>query len=194
MKKAVVVIGGVAVILGVVVGWFLWKSPPRSLSMPTLAFVEVDWTKEVPSAECLRPGECLGTIAFSSPLELKDVYPYSDDVAERYFTRLKLSFEGSGRLGETNVIVRCEAVACPRLVPGDRLAIGFRQVEKVSSCLFDKQFENRVDADTQGVESRVREEVLGMTLYFDKEGVPPEAADSLVRIWVRTDGLEYSFK
>lgn len=192
MKKVMVVVVGIAVILGMVIGWLL-RSPSRhsSLAQP-LTFVGVDWSKEVFSEKCLTPGAHLGAIEFASPLELKGIYPYSDDVAERYFTRLKLSFQGEGRVGGSNAVVRCEAVAYPRFVPGDRLAIGFRRVEKVGCFLFDKQSESRIDADTQAVDARVREDVLGMILRFDQEGVPSEAANPSVRIWVRTEGLEYS--
>lgn len=172
--------------------WFFFRGPVPPPPPPGPVSIEVDWGNEKRTEKILSAGERFGELTLTSALELTTVYPHAADVAERYFERMKLSFQGRGLIDGRELIVRCGVVAWPNIVPGEVLALTFPRIEEVSFRLFDALSESKVNVDVKLLEEHVRNEISKITLRFDDvQGVEPGTIDSSTRLWVRTDGLEF---
>lgn len=171
--------------------WFFLRTVPPP-PPPDPVSIEVDWGKEKRTEKILSAGERFGEMTLTSALELTTVYPHAADVAERYFTRMKLSFQGRGQLDGRELVIRCGVVAWPSVIPGEVLTITFPRIEEVSCHLFDALSGTKVNVDVKLLETYVRNVIPKLALRFDDvQGVEAGTVDSSTRLWVRTDRLEF---
>lgn len=172
--------------------WFFLRNPVLPPPSPGPVSIEVDWGRGKRTEQILSAGERFGEMTLISALELTTVYPHAADVVERYFARMKLSFQGRGQLDGREMVIRCGVVAWPSVVPGEVLAISFPRIEEVSCHLFDALSGTKANVDVKLLETRIRNEIKKMVLRFDDvQGIEAGTVDSSTRLWVRTDGLEF---
>lgn len=182
-------------LIGALIGisvWFFLRNPVLPPPSPGPVSIEVDWGRGKRTEQILSAGERFGEMTLISALELTTVYPHAADVVERYFARMKLSFQGRGQLDGREMVIRCGVVAWPSVVPGEVLAISFPRIEEVSCHLFDALSGTKANVDVKLLETRIRNEIKKMVLRFDDvQGIEAGTVDSSTRLWVRTDGLEF---
>lgn len=182
-------------LIGALIGisvWFFLRNPVLPPPSPGPVSIEVDWGRGKRTEQILSAGERFGEMTLISALELTTVYPHAADVVERYFARMKLSFQGRGQLDGREMVIRCGVVAWPSVVPGEVLAISFPRIEEVSCHLFDALSGTKANVDVKLLETRIRNEIQKMVLRFDDvQGIEAGTVDSSTRLWVRTDGLEF---
>ncbi len=195
--KIVILIAAFLVSLGVVIAVGLICMPlgPSETTNPEttkIVRVPVDW-KKVPrmGVSILEDGNIFDELTLTTPLFLNSANLEYSSATERYATQMKLSFEGRGKTGEKEVRAYCEVVACPRIVPGDELALVFTNVTKSSCKTFDVVDGKQSDGSQPALEVAVTNALATFILPFDGvEGLPSEP----LRIWVRSDGLECRVK
>ena len=182
-------------LIGALIGisvWFFLRNPVLPPPSPGPVSIEVDWGRGKRTEQILSAGDRFGEMTLISALELTTVYPHAADVVERYFARMKLSFQGRGQLDGREMVIRCGVVAWPSVVPGEVLAISFPRIEEVSCHLFDALSGTKANVDVKLLETRIRNEIKKMVLRFDDvQGIEAGTVDSSTRLWVRTDGLEF---
>ena len=188
--KVVILIAAFLVSLGVVIAVRLIPPPPPETTK--IVRVPVDWRK-VPrmGVSILEDGNIFDELTLTTPLFLNSANLEYSSAKERYATQMKLSFEGRGKTGEKEVRAYCEVVACPRIVPGDELALVFTNVTKSSCKTFDVVDGKQDDASNPALEVAVTNALATFILPFGGvEGLPSEP----LMIWVRSDGLECRVK
>lgn len=183
------------ILIGSLIGisvWFFLRETVPPTPAPGPVSIEVDWGREKRTEKILSSGERFGEITLTSALELTTVYPHAADVAERYFERMKLSFQGRGQLDGREMVIRCGVVVWPSVIPGEVLTITFPRIEEVSCHLFDALSGTKANVDVKLLETHVRNEISKLVLRFDDvQGIEAGTVDSSTRLWVRTDGLEF---
>lgn len=188
--NVVILIAAFLLLLGVVIAVRLIPPPPPETTK--IVRVPVDWRK-VPrmGVSILEDGNVFDELTLTTPLFLNSANLEYSSVTERYATQMKLSFEGRGKTGEKEVRAYCEVVACPRIVPGDELALVFTNITKSLCKTFDVANGKQDDASNPALEVAVTNALATFILPFDGvEGLPSEP----LRIWVRSDGLECRVK
>jgi hypothetical protein len=178
--------GGVALVGAAM--WFAGK--PSEPPDEKIVFVPVNWeTFSSAKKDLLSAGDGYGDLHLLSPLVLKSIYPHSTSLSDRYPTLMRLLFEGTGVKAETNVIVRCDVIAKPNVLPGTELVLQFADVQDIASKMFSVADGERVDGTLAEIESAIKEKLSAFTLRFpDASGFTQEFLPA--KIWTRADGLD----
>ena len=193
-KELRLVLGvGLAGFLVASVLFFICKKmySPVPKAEPCFVKSEIDWDNDLKGVSLPVKGKYIDGLKFADDFLLCIAYPHSDNLGDRYFTRIKFLFKTKACRDKECFGVHLEAFFSPKIVPAENLVMGVKEVHAINLSFWDRDGK-KSNVNVTELNSKLEEMLMELMIPFNNvEGISSSEKIKDEVIWVRSYGLEY---